>query len=197
MPLLFLAVELTGGATTRSRVILVAFVALWVAGQGVHLATNAMGDVFEEGPARDAFYATEVGKLDHWLDEVLSHWMWHVGWVGLLGVLLLVGVRGAGQAGGASRGTMALATIAGVLHGLTWFVVTDEGDTWQLAIPATIVVLVLAFLARGRAGAGRVVTTFLIVGSAFTLALYLTWVVVAGFPPASIFEWLRQQGFAR
>lgn len=189
MPLLVLAVELTGGATTRSRVLLVALIALWVAGQGIHLAANAIGDVFPEGPERDAFYATTVGKLDHFLDEVLSHWLWHVAWVGLLGVLLLAGVGGTGEAGPTSRGTVAIATVAGVLHGFTWFVVTDEGGTWPLAIPAAIVVLLLAFLMRGRDGAGRVVTTFLIVGSTVTLALYAAWIVIAGYEPKSIMDW--------
>lgn len=188
MPLLVLAIELTGGATTRSRVILVSFIALWVAGQGIHLTANAIGDVFSEGPERDAFYATAVGRLDHFLDEDLSHWMWHVAWVGLLGALLLAGVRGAGEAGRTSRGTMAIATVAGILHGFTWFVVSDEGETWPLAIPATIVVLVLAFLMRHRGGAGRVVTTFLIVGAVVTLALYAIWIAYAGWYPQSIIE---------
>lgn len=188
MPLLVLAIELTGGATTRSRVLLAAFIALWVAGQGIHLAANAIGDMFEEGTERDMFYRTAAGNLDHFLDEVLSHWMWHVAWVGLLGVLLLVGVRGTGEAGRASRATTAIATIAGVLHGFTWFVVTDEGETWALAIPATLVVLLLAFLVRRRPGVARVVTTFLIAGAVVTLALYAVWVAYAGWPPQSIID---------
>lgn len=188
MALLALAIERTGAATTGSRIVFVAFVALWVAGQGIHLAANALGDMFEQGAARDAFYATPVGTLDHWLDEFLSHWLWHVGWVGLLGVLLVVGARATG-APPASAGTMTLATVAGALHGFTWFVVTDEGETWALAIPATAVLLLAAFLVRGRDGAARVVTRFLIVGGIVTLVLYAAWIVIAGWEPKSIIDW--------
>jgi len=188
MPLLALAVELTGEATTRTRVLLIALVALWVSGQGIHLAANAIGDVFPAGPERAAFYATSAGALDHALDEVLSHWMWHLAWVGLLGTLLLAGVTGARTTTMASRRSKWVAGLAGVLHGFTWFVVTDEGGTWALAIPATILLLVLALLLRSRDGAGRVITSFLIVGSLLTLALYGTWIAYAGWPPASLIE---------
>lgn len=190
MPLLVLAVELTGRASTRSRVLLVAFVALWVAGQGIHLVGNAIGDMFEAGVERDTFYETAVGSLDRWFDEVLSHWIWHVAWVGLLGMLLLTGARGARETRPARLGTTAIAAVAGVLHGFTWFVVTDEGETWALAIPATIVILLGALLLRGRDGTGRVVTTFVIVGAALTLALYGAWIVIDGWPPQSIMHWL-------
>lgn len=191
MPLLVLAVELTGRLRTRDRVLLAAFVAMWVAGQGIHLAANAIGDVLPEGAPREAFYATAPGALDHWLDEVLSHWLWHVGWVGLLGVLLVVGSRMGGGARQAGRTGAVIAAVAGALHGFTWFVVTDEGETWPLAIPATTVLLLLAVVLRARGGE-RAITTFVIVGSLVTLALYAAWIVLAGWPPQSIIEALAR-----
>ncbi len=191
MAVFMLAIELTGRSGTWLRVLMVAVVAVWVAGQGIHLAANAIGDVFDAGPARDAFYATPVGMLDHWLDEVLSHWLWHVGWLGLLGGLLWVGSAGRADGTVPAMIPSVLAGFAGAVHGLTWFIVTDEGRTWQLAIPATVVVLALASLFRRRDGSGRVITTFLIVGSGVALALYAVWVVVAGWEPKSIIDWFK------
>ena len=194
MPLLALAVEWTGRPRTAVRIAFVVFAAAWVLGQGLHLAANGIGDTFAEGPARDAFYLTPAGELDKFLDEVLSHWVWHVAWIALLATLLWsVAVRPTieDRGGGAivSRGvaiaTIGLSALAGLLHGFTWFVVTDEGDTWPLAIPATIVLLVVAWLVRGR-DAGRAVTTFLLTGSVVTLAMYVIWIVLHGWPPVPI-----------
>ncbi|HEX7949238.1 MAG TPA: hypothetical protein VF494_02735 [Candidatus Limnocylindrales bacterium] len=191
MALFVLAVELTGRSGTWLRVLVVAAIAVWVSGQGIHLAANAIGDVFREGPARDAFYATPPGALDHYLDEIVSHWLWHVGWLALLLGLLWVGVTGQRDDTEPRVMANALAGLGGVVHGFTWFVVTDEGRTWPLVIPATIVLLGLAFFIRRRDGSGRVITTFLVVGTVVTLVLYAAWVLVAGWEPKSIIDQLN------
>lgn len=186
MPLLVLAFELTGRVGLRARLVVVVLISIWVAGQGMHLATNALGDLFKAGPERDAFYATSVGNLDHWFDEVLSHWLWHVAWLGMLGVLLWIGAAGRAMAGRALRIPAVVAGIAGLVHGFTWFVVTDEGGTWPLALPATAVLLVLGWLARRR-DVDRVISTFIVVGAAVSLVLYAIWIALYGWDggPAS------------
>jgi hypothetical protein len=189
MPLLVLAFELTGRMGSRSRFLLLILVALWVAGQAIHLATNAIGDLFPAGAERDAFYATAVGTLDHWFDEVLSHWLWHAAWVALLALLLWVGITAPMSGVRALGGAVAISAIAGAVHGFTWFVVTDEGGTWELAIPAAAALLVIGWLARRRDPA-RVITTFLVVGSLVALVLYGAWVALHGWEPASICETL-------
>jgi hypothetical protein len=183
MPLLVLAIELAGRSGTRARVVLMALVVAWVAGQGIHLAANAIGDVFPAGTARDAFYGTAVGALDHFFDEELSHWLWHGAWVGLLFLLLWVGSAGPAEAASPGRAAIAVGGAAGLIHGFTWFVVTDEGGTLSLASPATAVLLVLALLRRRQARLSRVVAAFLITGAVATLALYAIIIAVSGWPP--------------
>lgn len=185
MPLFALVLELIGRSGTGARLILLALVAAWVAGQGIHLAANAIGDVFPAGPEREAFYATPVGTLDHFLDEELSHWLWHAAWGGLL--LLLLWAGAARPVDGTLPGgpALALASAAGVVHGFTVAVVTDEGGTWLAAIPFTVLLLVLAVLVRRPDGSGRVVTRFLVVGSLVTLVLYAVWIAYAGWPPVA------------
>lgn len=190
MPLLVLAFELTGRLGTRARFLLVILVSVWVAGQAIHLATNAIGDLFQAGSAREAFYATDAGQLDHFFDETLSHWLWHGAWAGLLAVLLWTGISGPAVGSRPRRGAVALTGVAGLVHGFTWFVVTDEGGTWALGIPAAAVFLVVAWLARHREP-DRVVTTFLIVGSLASVVLYAIWIALYGWPPASICETLK------
>ena len=78
IPLAWLVFDLAGGFGRRGLVAFLVIAALWVEGQGIHLAANAIGDAFPPGGA-ETFYQTVPGDLDLWLDETLSHWMWHVG----------------------------------------------------------------------------------------------------------------------
>jgi hypothetical protein len=190
MPLLLLAFELTGRLGTRARVLLVVLISAWVAGQAIHLATNAIGDLYDAGPDRQAFYATQVGMLDHWFDEILSHWLWHTAWVGLLVMLLWVGISGPATGLRPRRAPVAVGAVAGMIGGFTWFVVTDEGGTWPLAIPAAAALVLVGWLARRR-DPDRVITTFLVAGSLVTLALYVIWIALHGWQPASICETLK------
>ena len=83
LPLAWLVLSAAGGSDRRTTLIFVAIAGLWAGAQGIHLAANAIGDAFTAGPARDAFYATEAGNLDHFLDEDLGHWAWHLAWASL------------------------------------------------------------------------------------------------------------------
>src|SRR4029079_18459423 len=75
--------ECLGGLSRREQLVFLVIAILWVEGQAIHLATNAIGDVFHPVPARGTFYATEAGCLDHWFDEGLGHWLWHLAWATL------------------------------------------------------------------------------------------------------------------
>src|SRR4029077_13976422 len=62
---------------------------VWVEAHGIHLAANAISDAFAAGARRHSFFGTDARAHDHFLDEDLSHWLWHIAWVAL-GVLMLV-----------------------------------------------------------------------------------------------------------
>ena len=187
MPLLVVAFELTGRMSLRLRVLLVVLVSAWVVGQAIHLATNAIGDLFPAGAPRTEFYGRSEGDLDHWFDEILSHWLWHVAWLALLGTLLWIGTRRPAVDARPLGGALVVGAAAGLVHGFTWFVVTDEGGTWLLALPATALLLALSWLLR-HSDPNRVIVTFLTLGSLVTLALYAIWIAANGWPPASICE---------
>jgi len=55
---------------------------LWVMGQGMHLGANSISHLMEEMKHSDAY------MLTHFYDETLSHYLWHVGIVGLSALLL-------------------------------------------------------------------------------------------------------------
>lgn len=148
---------------------------VWVEGQAIHLATNAIGDVFSRGAERDAFYATPAGDLDHWFDEGLGHWLWHLAWAALSILMLAVTSRRRSW----SAGSGILAAVGGLLHGLTFFFVTVEGETVLLGIPLCIFLVAWSFR-ETAAGSTNPAIRFFLVSSAVTLLVYLGWAAANG-----------------
>lgn len=171
IPLAWLVLDLTGGLRRRGLVAFLVVGALWVEGQGIHLAANAIGDAFSHDAA-EAFYQTVPGDLDLWLDEVLSHWMWHAAWVAISILMLASATRG--TVGRPDR-TSVTAVVAGLVHGATFFLVTVEGVTTLLGIPASILILTWCLVAGRRGRLRQPVVTFFLVTTTVTLLGYVVW----------------------
>ena len=56
--------------SVRETVLFLALAALWVEGQGMHLAANSIGHHFGD-------LQSDAAKLSHAYDEHISHYMWH------------------------------------------------------------------------------------------------------------------------
>jgi len=171
IPLAWLVFDLAGGLGRRGLVAFLVLAALWVEGQGIHLAANAIGDAFPHDAA-EAFYRTVPGDLDLWLDETLSHWMWHAAWVGLSLLILAAATRDAAAPPDRTSGT---AAVAGAVYGATFFLVSVEGVTTPLGIPASILILAWCVLAARRGLIRQPVFTFFLVATVVTLVGYVGW----------------------
>jgi hypothetical protein len=171
IPLAWLVFDLAGGLGRRGLVAFLVIGALWVEGQGIHLAANAIGDAFPPGGA-ETFYQTVPGDLDFWLDETLSHWMWHVAWVAI-SVLMLAAATRAGAP--PARRASPTAVVAGLVHGATFFVVSVEGSTTLLGVPASILILAWSLLEARHGRARQTVVTFFLVATVVTLIGYVGW----------------------
>jgi hypothetical protein len=176
IPLAWYVFDLSGGLGRVGLVAFLVIAAVWIEGQAIHLAANAIGDAVPPG-AVEAFVRTAPGDLDHWLDETLSHWMWHVGWVALSILLLAAASR---TPSAPAAGTSMTAAAAGFVHGATFFVVTVEGATTLLGIPASIVLLAWSASLARRGLAGRPVVVFFLVASVVTLVGYIGWAALHG-----------------
>jgi hypothetical protein len=176
IPLAWYVFDLTGGLGQVGLVAFLVIATVWIEGQAIHLAANAVGDAVPPG-AVEAFLGTAPGDLNHWLDEFLSHWLWHVGWVALSILLLAAASRTQGEP---AAGTSKAAAVAGFVHGATFFVVTVEGATTLLGIPASIVLLGWSASLARRGLAGRPVVVFFLVASIVTLVGYVGWAALHG-----------------
>jgi hypothetical protein len=143
IPLYWRLFQLTGDHPPQPR-LTVAFMvlaALWVEGQGLHLAANAIGHLSAGLPG-----PSDVHTLTVFVDEVLSHYLWHLGLVGLSALLLYRQWQHPLPQPAAGLG---LLIGAGVLHGLTYFLTIVEAATGPLGVPFAVAVVVFTVL-RGR-----------------------------------------------
>lgn len=171
IPLAWLVFDLAGGLGRRGLIAFLVLSAVWIEGQGIHLAANAIGDAFSHAAAEE-FYQTVPGELDLWLDETLSHWMWHAAWVGLAILTLAAATRGAS---GTPRHASVTAVAAGLIYGVTFFLVSVEGATTLLGVPASLLILGWCLVVARRGWVRQPVVTFFLVSAIVTLAGYVAW----------------------
>ncbi len=156
-------------ATPRDRILFLVLAALWVEGQGMHLAANSLN--------RNLDPNTAFGALAHFYDEVLSHYTWHLGIVGIWGLAIVRSLRSV--AAGPARPSRAGFAAAGLL-GLAWWMVLIESGTAILDVPLTAAGLLLVVLARRRGRAVPPIAAILGAAAGVTIVLVAAWAIIWG-----------------
>ena len=116
-----------------------ALAGLWVLGQGMHLSANSIGHLITDE-------SSDLYQLTYFYDEVLSHYLWHLGVVGLAVLLVVRQWREPLVGGEMSRGSQVMVILAGILHGFTLFAIFVEGGTALLGILFTLIVIVVVLV---------------------------------------------------
>lgn len=150
---------------TREIALFLVLVALWVEGQGMHLAGNSIGHLLKDSKDSDVYVLT------NFYDEVLSHYLWHIGLVGLSALLIYRQWRSpfVGE-----RGSLALPIIAGIVHGFNYFITIVEAATTPLGVPFAALTVALLLL-RGRPHLRQPLILFFLVAYAVACVLFLSW----------------------
>jgi hypothetical protein len=167
------------GEKARSRGLVIAFLvlaAVWTEGQGMHLSANSISNLLGGG-------LTVVHNLVHFYDEVLSHYVWHIGIVGLSIVLLAKGEEVVPSTGAVRWG---IVIPSAVLYGFTYFAAVNEGGTVPFGLPAAILIVVGLWLRRRGDLRGDDLTAFFFYGYVIALVLLAGWFLYwGGFPEFS------------
>ena len=125
---------------------------LWVMGHGMHLAANSINNLAEKLANNQVIdiTGTTIYQLTYFFDEHLSHYLWHLGTVGMAVLLLYREWR---RPAGYTT-TWWAAILGGVLYGITWFCIFLEGQTVGVGLPFSLVIVLLSLI-LGTAEAGR------------------------------------------
>jgi hypothetical protein len=158
--------------------------ALWISGQGMHLAANSIDNLIE-GLAKQQVIdvtATSIYQLAYFLDEHLSHYLWHAGIIGLAGLLILREWRSPGQ-----RETIWwMAGLAALIHGFTLFCVFLEGQTMALGLPFTALVTLFGLIWGRNRLARQPLLAFMFFSCLLAFILFVGWGIYwGGFPQFS------------
>lgn len=98
----------------------------WASGQGLHLSANSIGHLLQDMQDSDVYLLT------YFYDEDLSHFIWHLGIIGLSTLIIYRQWKHPFIAGNSIQ---SLIFIAGLLYGLTYALAIMEGGTGYLGVP--------------------------------------------------------------
>ncbi len=120
----------------KEMLVFLIFAALWVEGHGMHLVANSIGHLTQP------YSGSEIEQLTHFYDEILSHYIWHFGLVGL-SILLIY--RQWQNPFTKQRSGLRFEITAGIIHGFNYFIDIVESATTILGVPfaAGVVLFVL------------------------------------------------------
>lgn len=172
------------GAKLAEEIAFMVLASLWIAGQGMHLSANSVNNLSEALAKNQVvdILGTDIYKLTYFFDEHLSHYMWHIGVLGLAALLIIHEWRSPG--GNETR--WGLVIPAGIIYGFTTFCIVLEGQTVPLGFPFAVI-LTLIILFWGLKGLRqRPLRAFFLVTYLVTTLFFLVWVILyGGFPQFS------------
>ena len=172
----------SGRNSLTSEIVFMVMSAFWVMGQGMHLSANSINNLGGY-LARDGVVdvkPTDLYTLTYFYDEYLSHYLWHIGVVGLAALLIYESWHQPMD----ERTDWKLVVPAGILYGFTCFCFFVEGNTMILGLPlVTSVSLLILIWGRGKL-AQQPILAFFFAAFLFTFLLFAGWGLYwGGFPP--------------
>ena len=165
--------------TDRPRVldiVFLTFASLWALGHGMHLAANSIGNLLGQGN-------TPVHQLVHFLDEDMSHYLWHIAIIGLSILILIPPRRREVGVGGVP---WPLIIVSAALYGFTYFAAIIEGGTVPFGLLAAILITLILLIAARSSIRSNSMTSFFFLGYALAILLCGLWYAYwGGFPEFS------------
>ena len=171
-----------GPGALTSEIFFMIMSAFWVMGQGMHLSANSINNL-SGYLVRDGVIdvkPTDLYTLTYFYDEYLSHYLWHIGVVGLAALLIYESWRQPVD----EKTDWKLVVPAGILYGFTCFCFFVEGNTLLLGLPFTTIISLLVLVWGRRKLAKQPTLAFFFVAFLFTFLLFAGWGLYwGGFPP--------------
>lgn len=168
IPIYWLLFQMDGerAPSPKETTVFLILAAFWVQGQGMHLAANSIGHLTA------SLAGSDVAALTHFYDEVLSHYLWHFGLVGLSALLIyrqwqhpFVGEKSA----------LGYEFAAGILHGFNYFITVVEAATAPLGVPFALLVLVFTLIWGRGSLRQQPILAFFFIAYLVSILFFLGW----------------------
>lgn len=173
IPLYWLLFQLKPGQLPRQgqMLLFMALAAAWAAGQGMHLSANSIGHLLVDMTDSDAY------ELTHFYDEDLSHYLWHLGLVGLSGLIIF---RQWHNPFVERPEGLAAVIVGGLIYGFTYFMMIVEAGTAPLGVPFAAAVTIFGLFWGRKQFGKQPMTTFFVSGYALATLLIIIWAIWQG-----------------
>ena len=155
----------------KQILIFLIFTALWIQGQGMHLVANSTGHLI----AADS--GSEVKQLTHFYDEVLSHYIWHFGMIGLSALLIY---RQWQNPFIKHSSGLRLEITAGIVHGFNYFVSVVESATTISGVPFAVGVVLFTLVGGRQHLRQQPILAFFFVSYSIACLFFLGWGIYWG-----------------
>ena len=160
------------------------FTVFWVEGHGIHLAANSINN-FIHALAKHGvidLIGSDLYALTYFLDENLSHYIWHIGLMGLAALLIYREWRSP-----TGEETIWWATILGsLIYGFTYAVIFLEGQTLALGLSFALLIVLLTLVWGRKKITSQPVLAFFFLSCLVALLLFAGWGLYwGGFPQFS------------
>ena len=174
---LLFRLDINKAPSLQENLIFMLLVAFWVIGHGMHLAANSIGHLLR------GMEGSDIYNLTYFYDEILSHYLWHFGIVGLSALIIFRQWRNPFTEG---QAVSWLTYLAAIIHGFTLFVVFVEGGTALLGVPFVVLVIQLFLYWWWRRFIHQPLLEFFFISCLVAAVLFMVWGILwSGLPQFS------------
>ena len=165
----------------RGNIFFMVMSAFWAVGQGMHLSANSINNLIGNLVKSEVIdvTGTAIYHLTYFYDEYLSHFLWHIGIVGLAALLIYE----SWQTPADEKTDWRMVIPAGVLYGFTCFCFFLEGNTLILGLPFTFLVAFLVLIWGRKKLARQPVLAFFFVACLLAFLMFVGWRLYWARPP--------------
>lgn len=182
--LMYRSVAPGGGAGLTDEITFMVMSAFWAVGQGLHLSANSINNLIGSLSENQVIEVTgtDIFRLTYFYDEHLSHYLWHIGVLGLAAILIYQGWRHATE----EKTDWRMVIPAGLIYGFTYFCIFLEGQTLPIGLPFAAVVTLLILIGGRKKLVQQPVLAFFFMSCLLALLLLVGWGLYwGGFPQFS------------
>jgi len=166
LPLYWMLFHTNGDTSVKENLTFIVFASFWVLGKGMQLTANSIGHLTAHMTGSDVY------NLIYFYDEVLGHYLWHFGVIGLSALLIYRQWKTPFSEG---RNWAWKNFLAGIIYGFSYFAMVVEGQTTFMGVPFAVLAVICCFILwRSKINRQPLLSLFL-AGYLLAVILFAIW----------------------